>query len=151
EPLVIYPDCGTWHCPVCGAKHLVAELANAANRFHGDLWQLACPDEQKAWGRLRKQINRRDGDYWRIRDGDRWLVVTNRPVRGAEPITPAEALARARVLLNARTWECRPITTSHNWCLPPRENTSDFVRDGKAGITSLAALEEIAQKYDADL
>jgi hypothetical protein len=130
SPVTVERRCQRWDCPGCRDWLIVRELENAALRIGQaeQVYELGCTPEQ--WRTVHQRINRAEGDYHRLRDGEGYYTVTSVPVEGAILTTKATALDTIETLLNAHTGCKRPVSTSHGW---RAARTRDHGRDGVAG------------------
>jgi len=150
KPYVIWARCQKWTCDGCRAWLVMREHTAVRAHFRAAdaLYEFGCSDEQ--WETMRQRIQRADGEYHRIRDGEGWYVVTSAHVRGSIPVTAEMATSVVRTLLEAWEGEHRPITTSRGWCLLKEESELDLERVGMCHPSLTPNdVAQIAQAFDA--
>lgn len=104
--------CGRWDCPRCAAYKREQWIA-AAIQAGPQLWVVVVDaDGMEA---LRKRIERRGGEYFRVREEDAALVFSNVEVPGAEPLTDSTAIRKRMSASLHPTSRRRRISRSQGW------------------------------------
>lgn len=150
EPQVIDVRCERWNCEGCRGWQIERTLAHAEFRLGQaeHLYEFGCTDEQ--WPMMLRRLRRASSQYFRMREGEGWYVVCNRPIDGAIPVTHEIAIATLRLLLDEYVGDIRPVSTSHGWRLPREEQESQYTRLGYvASHVTLADLIEAADDVNA--
>lgn len=125
--------------PSClGCLHYLRDRENLSFQHHlaqaevagTPTYELNCTQEE--WQKLQRAINRAGGEYIRVNEvescqWDYYVVTTALLPRrwGAIPCTKEVAVSTVQTLLERVEWGPRPVSTSHGWSLPKREDDEE--------------------------
>lgn len=162
RPFVLEVRCEHWDCPACRPWLIYREEQNAELRFRqaAHLFHVMLPDHQ--WDtfarRLRRaKANYRRQQYWHSDPGDPdapaelWsIVIMDRRVMDAPPITAEAALDIIRTHFSHWHEDYNPCSTSRGWCRAREEREPQFERLGMvAPGTTRQEIEQIAADVGA--
>ncbi len=115
--------CGKWSCPRCGPyfrqrwiDHMVEKTKDT------ELYVTKISEDD--WGCVRKQINRLNTDYMRIKVGEIFKVITDKPLEDSTKLAQEDIVAFLESSIPTTAIKC-PISTSRNWEHHKKEKTSN--------------------------
>ncbi len=84
------------------------------------------------------------GGWIRIAAGLSWMVICSRPIKGARPIAPVDAISQLVTALNAFSGHFRPVYANARWDLPqePKKPSQCTVR-GRIPHDSMRAVDAV--------
>ena len=115
--------CGKWSCPRCGPyfkKRWIEHMVETAEDT--GLYVTEVPEAD--WGRVRRSINRLETDYMRIKVGEIFKVITDKPLEDSTGLAREDMMAFLESSIPATAIKC-PISTSRNWEHHKKEKTSN--------------------------
>lgn len=136
---VFYVSCMSWDCLDCARRLKELWTSNVRKRLADDQAELDEPNgfvylahcKSEHWSTLHKRIRRRRGNYFRVRDGDGFLIAATVDPGGAQELSH-EAAGDALVKVIASLPLCqKPISSSRAWKLPKEEETKQWKRLGE--------------------
>ena len=139
--------CGRWDCLRCGPffrdrwiNHLVTKTAGL---------KLYTTDVSEAeWGRVRRSLNRLGADYFKIKNGNSFTLITDRSLKASTLLKQDELQGFLEKAIPSNAAQ-RPISTSRNW---RREKNTKKDNDFKNVTVTWLPLKdqlEVAQQLGA--
>jgi hypothetical protein len=128
-----------WGCLDCARRLKKLWTANVRQRLAEDRATLDDPRgfvylahcEPSRWPAMQKRIHRRNGNYFRVRDGDRYLVVATVDPGGAQELAHQAAGDALVKVIEALPLCEKPISSSRAWKLPKEEGSGQWKRLGE--------------------
>jgi hypothetical protein len=137
---VLYVACMCWDCLDCARRLKKLWTANVRQRLAEDRAKLDEPNgfvylvncEPNGWPTMQKRIRRRRGNYFRIRDGHHYLVVsTADPGDDAHQLSHQAAGDALLKVIEALPLCEKPISSSRAWKLPEEKGSGEWKRLGE--------------------
>jgi hypothetical protein len=136
---ILFVSCMRWCCLHCAPRLKQLWTANVLQRLaedrvalgepNGFVWQAHCDLDR--WPTMHKRIQRQRGNYFRVRDGSRYLVVaTVDPGDGLEVSHKAAGDALVKVIESLPLCE-KPISSSRAWKLIKEKGSGQWQRLGE--------------------
>lgn len=115
--------CGKWSCPRCGHYFRQRWIDYMMETTKGtELYVTEIPEAD--WGRVRRSINRLETDYLRIKVGEIFKIITDKPLEGSTELAGDDISTYLESSIPNTAIKC-PISTSRNWEHHKKEKTSN--------------------------
>ncbi len=140
--------CGKWSCPRCGPYFRQRWIDHMMEKTKDtELYVTEVPEAD--WGRVRRSINRLAADYMRIKVGEIFKVITDKPLEDSTGLSREDTVAYLESSIPAAAIKC-PISTSRAWQHHKKEKTSGEYE--AVAITWLPVREqvEVAKELGAE-